>query len=97
MESPEPSWLRGISRLLDYRLSITVAKLLETGLWLGLVYVIIGVVCLFLRPDGVQLLQTRAQEQFGIPPSSIYEVATVAGVLLWPLMMLLPGTACGDG
>ncbi|HTM86356.1 MAG TPA: hypothetical protein VL179_15925, partial [Mycobacterium sp.] len=94
-ESPEPPWLRGISRLLDYRVNVTVAKLLETALWLGLVYVIIGVVCLFLRPDGVELLQTRAEQQFGIPPHSIYEVATVAGVLLWPLMMLLPSTVCG--
>ncbi|MEB3035060.1 hypothetical protein [[Mycobacterium] nativiensis] len=95
MTSPEPSWLRGISRLLDYRLSITVGKLLEAGLWLGFAYVIIGVVCLFLRPDGVEILQTRAQEQFGIPPDSIYEVATIAGVLLWPLMMLLPTSTCG--
>lgn len=95
MTSPEPSWLGGISRLLEYRISVTVAKLVETALWLALVYVIIGVVCLFLRPDGVQLLQTRAEEQFGIPPNSVYELATVAAVLLWPLMMLLPGTACG--
>ncbi|BBX23890.1 hypothetical protein MTER_33010 [Mycolicibacter terrae] len=95
MESPEPPWFRGISRLLDYRVNVSVAKLLETALWLGLVYVIIGVVCLFLRPDGVELLQTRAEQQFGIPPHSIYEVATVAGVLLWPLMMLLP-SACGS-
>lgn len=95
MESPEPSWLRGISRLLDYRVNVSIAKLLETALWLGLVYVIIGVVCLFLRPDGVELLQTRAEQQFGIPPHSIYEVATVAGVMLWPLMMLLP-SACGS-
>lgn len=94
MESPEPEWLRGISRLLDYRVNVSIAKLLETALWLGLVYVIIGVVCLFLRPDGVELLQTRAEQQCGIPPNSIYEVATVAGVLLWPLMMLLP-SACG--
>lgn len=85
----------GISRLLDYRLSITVGKLLETALWLGLVYVIIGVVCLFLRPDGVEILQTRAEEQLGIPPNSVYELATVAGVLLWPLMMLLPANPCG--
>lgn len=95
MTSPEPPWLRGISRLLDYRVTVTVAKLLETTLWLGLVYVIIGVVCLFLRPEGVQLLQTRAEQQFGVPPNSIYEVATIAGVLLWPLMMLLPANPCG--
>lgn len=95
MTSPEPSWLRGVSRLLDYRVNVSIAKLLETALWLGLVYVIIGVVCLFLRPDGVELLQIRAEQQFGIPPHSIYEVATVAGVMLWPLMMLLP-SACGS-
>lgn len=95
MESPEPQRFRGISRVLDYRVNVTVAKLLETALWLGLVYVIIGVGCLFLRPEGVELIQTRVQQQFGIPPSSIYEVATVAGVLLWPLMMLLPSTVCG--
>lgn len=95
MESPEPQRFRGISRLLDYRVSVTVGKLLETALWLGFVYVLIGVVCLFLRPDGVELLQTRAEQQFGIPPNSIYEVATVAGVLAWPLMMLLPTSTCG--
>ena len=94
MTSPEPQWLRGISRLLDYKISVTVSKLLEMALWFGLVYVIIGVVCLFLRPDGVEILQTRAEQQFGIPPHSIYEVATIAGVLLWPLMMLLPSTVC---
>lgn len=93
MESPEPPRFRGISRLLDYRVS--VATLLETALWLGFGYVIIGVVCLFLRPDGVELLQTRAEQQLGIPPDSIYEVATVAAVLLWPLMMLLPSGGCG--
>ena len=95
MTSPEPQWLRGISRLLDYKITITVAKLLESALWLGLVYVVIGVVCLFLRPDGVQILQTRAEEQFGFPPSSLYEVATIGGVLLWPVMMVLPTTPCG--
>ncbi|MGB3285303.1 hypothetical protein [Mycolicibacter algericus] len=96
MESPESQWFRGISRLLDHRIniSVSVGKLLEMALWLGLVYVIIGVVCLFLRPDGVGLLQTRAEQQFGIPPNSIYEVATVAGVLAWPLMMLLPTSSC---
>ena len=95
MTSPEPQWLRGIARLLDYKVTITVAKLLESALWLGLIYVVIGVVCLFLRPDGVQILQTRAEEQFGIPPNSIYEVATIGGVLLWPVMMVLPTTPCG--
>lgn len=95
MTSPEPPWLRGISRLLDYKITITVAKLLESALWFALAYVIIGVACLFLRPDGVQILQTRAEEQFGLPPNSIYEVATIAGVLLWPVMMVVPTTPCG--
>lgn len=79
--------------MLDYRVNVSIATLLETALWLGFAYVVIGVVCLFLRPEGVELIQTRVQQQFGIPPNSIYELATVAGVMLWPVMMLLP--ACG--
>lgn len=92
MESPEAPRFRGILRFLDYRVSI--GALTEAALWFGLAYVIAGVVWLFLHPDGVERLQTQAERQYGIPPSSVYEVATVTSVALWPVMLLLPADVC---
>ncbi|CAJ1498691.1 hypothetical protein [[Mycobacterium] holstebronense] len=92
MESPETPRFRGILRFLDYRVS--VGALIEVALWLGLVYVILGVVWLFLHPDGVERLQAQAERQYGIPPASVYEVATVTSVALWPVMLLLPADVC---
>ncbi|ORW22478.1 hypothetical protein AWC18_06695 [Mycolicibacter nonchromogenicus] len=92
MESPETPRFRGILRLLNRKVS--VGALVEAGLWLGLVYVIAGVVWLFGHPDGVERLQAQAERQYGIPPSSVYEVATVTSVALWPVMLLLPADVC---
>ncbi|ORW10720.1 hypothetical protein [Mycolicibacter longobardus] len=92
MESPETPRFRGILRLLDYRVS--VGALIEAALWLGLVYVIAGVVWLFMHPDGVERLQAQAERQYGVPPASVYELATVTSVALWPVMLLLPADVC---
>ncbi|CAJ1494249.1 hypothetical protein MU0083_000732 [[Mycobacterium] kokjensenii] len=92
MESPEAPRFRGILRFLDREVSL--GALIEAGLWFGLVYVIAGVVWLFMHPDGVERLQTQAERQYGIPPSSVYEVATVTSVALWPVMLLLPADVC---
>lgn len=92
MESPETPRFRGILRLLDRQVSI--GALIEAGLWSGLVYVIAGVVWLFLNPDGVERLQTQLERHYGIPPASVYEVAAVASVALWPAMLLLPADEC---
>ncbi|BBY34333.1 hypothetical protein BST33_17775 [Mycolicibacter minnesotensis] len=92
MESPETPRFRGILRLLDRQVSI--GALIEAGLWSGLVYVIAGVVWLFLNPDGVERLQTQLERHYGIPPASVYEVAAVASVALWPAMLLLPVDDC---
>lgn len=73
---------------------MSLGALIEAGLWFGLVYVIAGVVWLFMHPDGVERLQTQAERQYGIPPSSVYEVATVTSVALWPVMLLLPADVC---
>lgn len=92
MESPETPRFRGILRLLDHRVSI--GALIEAALWLGLVYVIAGVVWLFMHPDGVERLQAQAERQYGVPPASVYELATVTSVALWPVMLLLPADVC---
>lgn len=92
MESPETRWFRGILRFLDRQVS--VGALIESALWLGLVYVITGVVWLFLHPDGVERLQAQAERQYGVPPASVYEVATVTSVALWPVLLLLPADVC---
>lgn len=92
MESPETPWFRGILRLLDRKVSI--GALIETALWSGLVYVIAGVLWLFLNPGGVERLQTQLERHYGIPPASVYEVAAVASVALWPAMLLLPADEC---
>ncbi|MBS9532347.1 hypothetical protein KIH27_01945 [Mycobacterium sp. M1] len=94
MESPETPRFRGISRLLARRVS--VAAWLEVALWLSFGYVVAGVGWLFIHPDSVERIQLQAQQQFGIPPDSIYELATVAEVtVLWPVVLLLPSGACG--
>ncbi|WP_046319350.1 hypothetical protein [Mycobacterium sp. UM_Kg1] len=92
MESPEPPRFRGILRFLGR--GVSIGALIEAGLWLVLAYVIAGVVWLFLHPDGVERLQTQAERQYGIPPSSVFEVATVTSVALWPVMLLLPTDVC---
>lgn len=92
MESPEASWFRGILRFLDR--PVSVGSLIEAALWFGLAYVIAGVVWLFLHPDGVERLQAQAERQYGVPPASVYEVATVTSVALWPVMLLLPADVC---
>lgn len=92
MESPETPRFRGILHLLDHRVS--VGALIEAALWLGLVYVIAGMVWLFMHPDGVERLQAQAERQYGVPPASVYELATVTSVALWPVMLLLPADVC---
>ena len=77
--------MTALRRLLGHRVS--VAALLETGLWLAIPYLLIGLVLTFLDPVPMQAMQS--QLEFYLPAGANL-VAFGQSTLLWPVLLLVP-------
>lgn len=77
--------MMALRRLLGHRVS--VAGLLETGLWLAIPYLLIGLVLTFLDPVPMQSMQS--QLEFYLPAGANL-VAFGQSTALWPVLLLLP-------
>lgn len=78
-----------VRRLLSHRVSI--AAMLEFGLWAGLAHVLIGMVWTFVNYDAVTRIETQLQP---LLPAGADLVAFGVTTLLWP-MMLIASVLCG--
>lgn len=76
-------------RLLSRRVS--VAAMVEFGLWVGLAHILVGMVWTFLNYDTVARLETQLQATL---PAGADLVAFGVTALLWPLMLIAPAL-CG--
>lgn len=74
-----------LRKVLGYRVS--VEALLETGLWLAIPYLLIGLVLTFLDPVPMQVMQS--QLEFYLPAGANL-VAFGESTVLWPILLLVP-------
>lgn len=72
-----------LRRILSRRVS--VGDLIETGLWLALPYIVIGLAWTFFHPDQVQLIETELLTRI---PAGADLVAFGQVTLLWPILLL---------
>jgi len=85
--------LTGLRRVLSHRVS--VAGLGEVALWLGVVYLTIGLVWSYLHPEGVQRIETQLEQRLQLPDFTNFQLAAWAeATVLWPVMTVLPSGGC---
>jgi hypothetical protein len=81
--------LTALRRVLSHRVS--VGGLTELALWLGGVYLTVGLVWSLFRPDAVQRNQTQLEQQLHLPAGTNYQLAALGEAsVLWPVMSVLP-------
>lgn len=83
--------LSRLRQVLSYRVSI--AGLTEVAIWLGAVYLTIGLVWSFLHFDHVQRMQAQLEEQLHLPAGNEL-VALGEASVLWPVILVLPARGC---
>jgi hypothetical protein len=82
-----------LRRVLSYQVS--VGGLIEIAVWLGGIYLTIGLVWSFFHPDGVQHIQGQLEQHLHLPAGTNYQLAALGEAsVLWPLMAVLPSGAC---
>jgi hypothetical protein len=85
--------LTSLRRVLSRRVS--VAGLTEIVLWLGGVYLTVGLVWSFFHPDGVQRVQTQLEQALHLPAGTNFQLAALGEAsVLWPVLAVLPAGKC---
>jgi hypothetical protein len=64
---------------------VSVEAVLETGMWLAIPYLLIGLVWAFFDAEQVQAIETVLQTRL---PAGSEIIAFVQTALMWPVMML---------
>jgi hypothetical protein len=92
-ESGVPAVLGLLRRVLSQRVS--VGGLAEIALWLGGVYLTVGLVWSFFHPDGVQRIETQLEQQLHLPAGTNYQLAALGEAsVLWPVLSVVPSLGC---
>jgi hypothetical protein len=88
-----PAVLSRLRRVLSHRVS--VGGLTEIALWLGGVYLTVGLVWSFFHPDGVQHIETQLEQQVHLPAGTNYQLAALGlASVLWPVLSVVPSLGC---
>jgi hypothetical protein len=88
-----PAVLGRLRRVLSQRVS--VGGLIEIALWLGGVYLAVGLVWSFFHPDGVQRIETQQEQQLQLLAGTNYQLAALGEAsVLWPVLSIVPSLGC---
>jgi hypothetical protein len=92
-DAGEPALLGRLRRVLSHRVS--VGGLTEIVLWLGGVYLTVGLVWSFFHPDGVQRIETQLEQQVHLPAGANNQLAALGEAsVLWPVLSIVPSLGC---